>query len=79
MICLKHGVRVPVRTGEYVGLDIERVIIGVQSTDELVTHTRKTKFAPFSLAWVIDSGDIYALNSSDEWIKQSNISLAISL
>ena len=79
MICLKHGVRVPVKTGEYKGFEKERVIIGVQSTDELVTHSGKTKFAPFSLAWVLDSGDIYALNSSDEWIKQSNISLAISL
>ena len=79
MLCLKHGVSVPIKTGQYKGYERERVIIGVQSTDDLVTHTGKTKFSPLSIALVISTGDIYALDNNDTWIKQPNMNISITL
>ena len=53
------------------------LVIAVDSAAELVTHIRSMKFAPGSLALVVNESKVYALNSSEQWVEQPNIILAI--
>jgi hypothetical protein len=74
---IKRGFRKPITEGEYKGLYAERVTIAADTVNDLTTATKKTKFLPYSIAWIINSGDIYALNSSDEWILQEHINITL--
>lgn len=77
MQLIKRGTRDLITSGEYKGLYAERVIIAADTVNDLTTATKKTKFLPYSLAWIVNSGDIYGLNSSDEWILQEHINITL--
>ena len=49
----------------------------VDTSSELSAKYGELELISGSIAIVIDSGTVYALNSSGEWIEQSNITIAI--
>lgn len=77
MQLIKRGTRELITNGEYKGLYIERVIIAVDTADELEVIKGKTKLACGSIAWILNTGDIYALNSKDEWKIQPNATITL--
>lgn len=74
---IKRGYRKPITEGEHKGKALERVTVAFDKATEMVTATEKTKFAPFSMAWVLDTGDIYGLNEADEWVLQPNAQIIL--
>ncbi len=53
-------------------------VVAVDEKSELPKGANALKvYVPGSLALVINDGDIYALNSTGEWILQENIVLAL--
>lgn len=74
---IKRGHRELITEGEYMGKALERVTVAFDKAVDMVTVTEKTKFAPFSIAWVLDTGDIYGLNEADEWILQPHAQIIL--
>lgn len=74
---IKRGYREEIKEGEHKGKCLELVTAAFDEPKDLITVTQSTKFAPYSLAWVLSTGDIYALSSSDEWILQPNARIVI--
>ena len=77
MVYIKRGQRKMIDSGEYKGKGLERCTVAFDKATDMVTFTEKTKFAPFSMAWVLDTGDIYALNEADEWILQPHAQIIL--
>lgn len=50
-------------------------IVAIDTAEELPENV--SSFLPGSIAWCINSGDVYALNSSGEWKQQSNIIITL--
>lgn len=50
-------------------------VVAIDTADELPENV--SSFLPGSIAWCINSGDVYALNSSGEWKQQDSVVIAL--
>lgn len=74
---IRRGHLNPITEGPYAGLCSEKVVVAFDKATELTTGTQKVKFAPYSLAWVLETGDIYALSEADEWVLQPHAQIIL--
>lgn len=77
MVTIKEKMRSWIRDGEHKELQEAWVLIAVDDVADLTVTTARLKFSQGSLALVVNTGEIYALNSKNEWKIQSNLTVSI--